>query len=303
MQRGEGGRQGGAAEDRRRRNLPERRRRPRVIVCGASAYPRVIDFAAFRRIADDVGAFLLADISHIAGLVVAGLHPSPIEHAHIVTTSTYKQLYGPRGGLILMGRDADTKVGRRTLAQTIQSAVFPQLQGTPSIGAIAAKARALELVAQPAFHALARKILDDARALAAEFAERGYSLVTGGTDNHMVLVDVAARGLTGAVAEQALESCGLIVNRNAIPGDPYPPRVASGIRLGTNSLALRGMEPADMAACAALVDRVLDAVAPTGESTYTIDEAVQRHARSDVERLCQMYPLPGLFPTGELLPA
>ncbi|WP_377267729.1 serine hydroxymethyltransferase [Peterkaempfera sp. SMS 1(5)a] len=224
-----------------------REHRPKVIVCGASSYPRTIDFARFRTIADSVGAFLLADISHIAGLVAAGEHPSPVDHAHITTTSTYKQLYGPRGGLILLGRDAGEPVPgqSRTLAQAMQHGTFPFLQGTPDLGAVAAKARAFAAAAEPRFRALAALVREDAQALADAFSALGHRLVTGGTDNHMVLLDVARLGLTGAAAEQALASCGIVVNRNVIPGDTHGPRVTSGIRFGTNTLALRGMGPRD----------------------------------------------------------
>jgi glycine hydroxymethyltransferase len=279
--------------------------RPRVIVCGASAYPRLIDFARFRAIADQVGAWLVADISHIAGLVAAGLHPSPIDHAHITTTSTYKQLYGPRGGLILLGADADTVVPTtsRTLSQTMQSAVFPFLQGTPSIGAIAAKARALDTVSRPEFRAVAQRILDDATALADAFTGRGYRLVTGGTDNHMVLIDVAERGLTGVIAERALESCGIVVNKNAIPGDRNGPRITSGVRLGTNSLALRGMDTLEMHTCAAAVDRVLSATVALDKTEFHLDPQVRLWARTQVEQLCDRFPLPDLFPVGLLQPA
>lgn len=270
--------------------------RPRLIVCGASAYPREIDFVRFRAIADEVGAFLLADISHISGLVAAGLHPSPVDVAHVTTTSTYKQLYGPRGGLILMGRDADTPVpgSRRTLAETLQSAVFPYVQGTPQLQAVAAKSRALALVAQPAFQELARRIVSGATALAAALSAAGYHVLTGGTDNHMVLIDVSRKGLTGLVAEQALESCGIIVNKNKIPDDPHGPRVTSGLRLGTNHLAARGMDTDAVRECAALVDRVLSSVRATDTRTWHLDEPICSQARADVTSLCARYPLPDL---------
>ncbi|MFJ8628728.1 serine hydroxymethyltransferase [Kitasatospora sp. NPDC093550] len=271
-----------------------RTHRPKVIVCGASAYPRTVDFARFRRIADEVGAFLLADISHIAGLVAAGLHPSPVDHAHATTTSTYKQLYGPRGGLILLGRDADLPLPgtRRTLAQAISHGTFPFLQGTPDLGAVAAKARALDIAAQPEFRALAQRVVSGARELAEAFAGLGHTLVTGGTDNHMVLLDVGRRGLTGAIAETALASCGIVVNRNRIPGDPRGPRITSGVRFGTNTLALRGMGPAELRRCAALVDRVLTAVVPHGDTGFALDPAVHAEVRGEVARLCREFPLP-----------
>ncbi|MFE2043082.1 serine hydroxymethyltransferase [Streptomyces sp. NPDC059477] len=273
--------------------------RPRLIVCGASAYPREIDFVRFRAIADEVGAFLLADISHISGLVAAGLHPSPVDVAHVTTTSTYKQLYGPRGGLVLMGGDADTPVpgSRKTLAETLQSAVFPYVQGTPQLQAVAAKGRALARVAQPEFRELARRIVSGATVLASALSDAGHHVLTGGTDNHMVLIDIGRRGLTGLVAEQALESCGIIVNKNKIPDDPHGPRVTSGLRLGTNHLAARGMDADAVHECAALVDRVLSSVKATDTRTWHLDEAVRARARAEVSSLCARHPLPDLDAT------
>ncbi len=271
-----------------------REHRPRLIVCGASAYPRRIDFARFRAIADEVGAYLLADISHIAGLVAAGEHPSPIQHAHFTTTSTYKQLFGPRGGLILMGPDhaAPAPRGTGTLADMVQRAVFPFFQGTPSFASIAAKARALAMVGEPRFRALARTIADDARALASILGGIGYQVVSGGTDNHIVLLDLGATGISGQVAESALESCGIIVNKNRVPGDRRPARVTSGIRLGTNSLALRGMGPRDMGACAALFDVCLRSITPLGDREYSLDPLVRERISAEVRRLCARFPLP-----------
>ncbi|MDI6103010.1 serine hydroxymethyltransferase [Actinoplanes sp. NEAU-A12] len=271
-----------------------RQHRPRMIICGASAYPRRIDFARFRRIADEVGAYLLADISHIAGLVAAGLHPSPIDAAHFTTTSTYKQLYGPRGGLVLMGRDADAPApdGRRTLSALVQHAVFPYFQGTPRLNGIAAKARALGIVATPEFRTLATRIVRTAGTLAAELASRGWPILTGGTDNHMVLADVGARGLTGAVAERALESCGIIVNRNRIPGDGKPAQVGGGVRFGTNLLALRGMDESAIVECAALVDRVWTSLVVVDDVEFVLDDAVRSEVRAAVADLCRRYPLP-----------
>jgi glycine hydroxymethyltransferase len=272
-----------------------RRHRPKLIICGASAYPRTIDFGRFRQIADEVGAYLLADISHIAGLVAAGEHPSPIDHAHFTTTSTYKQLCGPRGGLILVGRDVETLApdGKRTLPEMIQRAVFPFFQGTPNLSAIAAKARALDLIATPGFRSLARLIVADARALAEWFARQGYRVLTGGTDNHMVLLDVlTSRGVTGLVAERVLEECDVVINKNAIAGDGKGVLVTSGMRLGTNSLALRGMGPREMADCAELIDGVLRAVEPRGDRDYEL-AADRRHGfQSAVRELCRRFPIP-----------
>lgn len=278
--------------------------RPRLIVCGASAYPRTIDFARFRRIADEAGSLLLADISHIAGLVAAGEHPSPIDHAHFTTTSTYKQLYGPRGGVILMGRDHDTAApgGRGTLSDLIQRAVFPFFQGTPDLATVAAKARALERVAAPEFRILARRITAGARALAASLSDRGYRVVTGGTDNHIVLVDVLQRGITGFVAERALEECGIVVNKNRLPGDAKSALVTSGIRLGTNALALRGMGPAEMPGCAYLLDEVLCGLTVLGDRAYELDPGVRERVRARVRELCERWPLPH-YPLEQRIPA
>jgi glycine hydroxymethyltransferase len=268
--------------------------KPKLIISGASAYPRTIDFKRFREIADEVGAFLLADISHIAGLVVAGEHPSPIDHAHFTTTSTYKQLYGPRGGLILIGKDEQSLApnGKETLSEMIQRAIFPLSQGTPNLSAIAAKARALTLVVTPEFRALAHRIVADAKALAHCLAEKGYRILTGGTDNHIVLIDVLASGVTGVIAERALEECHIIVNRNRIPADKKSVWVTSGMRLGTNSLALRGMGPSEMTRCAELIHWVLSCVKVLGDREYELPRGVKRFVQADVSEICRSFPLP-----------
>ena len=268
--------------------------RPKVIIAGASAYPRTLDFARFRAIADAVGAYLVADISHIAGLVVTGEHPSPIDAAHITTTSTYKQLGGPRGGLILSGQDYRTPGpdGRTPLSRLLQRAVFPQSQGTPSPAAIAAKARAFTLAAGPEFKQTARLIVQDANALAAELTLMGHHILTGGTDNHMVLMDITGHGLTGVVAERALEECGILANRNRIPGDTKPPLVTSGLRLGTNILAQRGMGPHEMRDCARLLHTVLTATTAVSDTEYRIDPVAAQEVRANVSDLCVRYPLP-----------
>src|SRR5947209_12129785 len=268
--------------------------KPRLIVCGATAYPRAINFERFREIADKVGAYLLADITHIAALVIAGLHPSPINVAHFTTTCTHKQLYGPRGGLILMGQDhlAPAPGPKRTLSEMIQSAVFPLLQGAPVPNVIAAKARALARATTPDFKALAESIVANARALAGFLAERGHELVSGGTDNHIVLVNLIPRGLTGVVAEKALEESHIIVNKNKVPGDRKSPFVTSGIRLGTNSVAARGMGAGQMKQCADLIDRVLTSIDALGESDYRLDGRVKDGVRAEVELLCEGFPIP-----------
>jgi len=268
---------------------------PQLIICGASAYPRAIDFMRFREIADEVGAYVMADISHIAGLVAAGEHPSPIDHAHFTTTSTYKQLYGPRGGLILIGRDAQTLApdGKRTLPELIQRAVFPYFQGTPNLSAIAAKARALAIVASPEFKKMTQRIVVNAKALAEDFIAKKYRVLTGGTDNHMALIDVfTSKGLTGVIAEKALEACNIIINKNRIAGDKKSVHVTSGMRLGSNSLAFRGMGPSEMRDCADLIDQVLSAVQPLDESHYELAAAAKENFRAKVQDLCRRFPIP-----------
>jgi glycine hydroxymethyltransferase len=270
--------------------------RPKLIICGASAYPRTIDFRRFREIADEVDALVLADISHIAGLVVAGEHPSPIDHAHFTTTSTYKQLYGPRGGLILMGEDAELPVpgGTETLSGLVQRGTFPYSQGTPDLAAITAKARALAFTVEPEFKELARLIVADAKALANACIHRGYRVLTGGTDNHMVLIDiVSSMGMTGVVAEKALESCNIVINKNRIQGDMKSAYVTSGIRLGTNTLALRSMSPEAMELCIELMHTVLEAVEPHGDREYSLDEGCRVEVREAVRQLCHRYPPAG----------
>ena len=268
--------------------------RPKMMICGSSAYPRTIDFPRFRSIADTVGAYLLADISHIAGLVVGGAHPSPIDHAHFTTTSTYKQLLGPRGGLILMGRDHDSLMpdGKRTLAQMMQRAVFPYFQGTPNLSAIAAKAAAFARITTPEFSNLTAQIVRNAQAIADVLRQAGYRLITGGTENHLVLFDVLERGVTGYVAEKALEACDIIVNKNTIPNDRKSPMVTSGLRLGTNSLAIRGMGENEMHECADLIDTVIRAVRPIDDRKYDLPAAVQTSVQASVHELCRRFPIP-----------
>jgi glycine hydroxymethyltransferase len=269
--------------------------RPRLIVAGGSAYPRAIDFRAFREIADEAGAWLLADISDVAGLVAAGEHPSPIDHAHVTTTGTSGQLSGPRGGLVLMGRDHDAPApdGQGTLSDVIQRA-FPFFQGAPDLASVAGKAGALARVATPEFRALARRIAATAQGLAAALDARGYPLVSGGTDTHVVLVDVSARGLTGIAAQRALEACGIVADRSRVPGDTHAEgQVAGGVRFGTGALAVRGMGPAEMEACAALVDDVLSAVRPLGDGAYELEPGVAERARERVAALCARFPVPG----------
>ena len=266
---------------------------PKLIVCGTTAYPRTIDWARFRAIADSVGAYLLADITHIAGLVAAGLHPSPVDHAHFTTTCTHKQLYGGRGGLILIGKDADAHGpdGKRTLTEVIQRKVFPFFQGAPNQSAIAAKARGFAFVASMEFRRVAARILELSHALADAFVAKGYRVITGGTDNHIVVVDVLRRGITGANAEKALEDCGIVVNKNRIPYDVNPPTVTSGIRLGTNGLAIRRMDASDMVECVELIDQVLGAVRQKSEREYELDSKLRARVEARVRAICARRPI------------
>jgi glycine hydroxymethyltransferase len=225
--------------------------KPKVILCGYSAYPRTIDFAKFREIADEVGALVMADIAHIAGLCATGAHPSPFPHAHVVTTTTHKTLRGPRGGLIMTNDD--------DLAKLINRNVFPGSQGGPLMHIIAAKAVAFGEALRPEFKTYAHQVVKNAKALAEALTKKGFRLQSGGTDNHLMLVDLRARNAdyTGADAEKALEAAGMITNKNAIYNDPRPPKVTSGIRLGTPAITTRGLQEADMVTVAEFIDRAL----------------------------------------------
>ncbi len=250
---------------------------PKLIICGYSAYPRIIDFQRFRSIADSVGAFLMADIAHIAGLVAAGVHPSPFPHAHVVTTTTHKTLRGPRGGLV-MSDDEE-------IAKKIDRKVFPGSQGGPLMHMVAAKAIAFQEALQPSFRNYSRAVVDNASALAQSLVSHGYRLCSGGTDNHLMLVDLRTRDseLTGADAERWLESAGIVTNKNGIPNDPRPPRVTSGLRLGTPALTTRGLGVEEMKEVAALLDRVMGSHG---------DPEVCEAVRKDVRSMCDRFPLP-----------
>ena len=225
--------------------------KPKVLICGYSAYPRTIDFKQFREIADEVGALLMADVAHIAGLIVGGAHPSPFPHAHVVTTTTHKTLRGPRGGLILTNEE--------DLAKKINQKVFPGTQGGPLMHIIAAKAIAFGEDLKPEFKTYAAQVVKNAKSLAAALQKKGYRLQSGGTDNHLMLVDLRARNadFTGADAEKALEAAGIICNKNAILNDPRPPKVTSGVRLGTPAVTTRGLKEADLESVADFIDRAL----------------------------------------------
>jgi glycine hydroxymethyltransferase len=246
--------------------------RPRLIIAGGSAYARIIDFAALRAIADEIGATFLVDMSHFAGLVAGGVHPSPVPHAQIVTTTTHKTLRGPRGGMILCTAD---------LAKAVDKWVFPGTQGGPLEHIIAAKAVALGEAARPEFRTYAAQVVRNAQALAQALLGRGYAIVSGGTDTHLMLVDLRAKGLTGKDAEQLLDRAGITVNKNTIPGDPQSPFVTSGIRLGTPAVTTRGFRESEMARVAELIDEVLTRK----------DEATLARVKSAVRALTDAFPL------------
>ncbi len=250
--------------------------RPRMIVAGASAYPRIIDFERMAAIAHSVDALLFVDMAHIAGLVAAGLHPSPFPHADLVTTTTHKTLRGPRGGLTF---------ARRDLAAAVDKAVFPGIQGGPLMHVIAAKAVALKLALEPEFREDQRRTIENAQALAATLAERGATLVSGGTDNHLMLVDVTPLGVTGKEAERLLDEVGITVNKNAIPFDPLPPNTASGIRVGSPAVTTRGFGPAEMRRVGELIVRALE-----GRDDPTVLASVS----AEVRDICARFPVPGL---------
>jgi glycine hydroxymethyltransferase len=255
--------------------------RPRLIIAGASAYSRIIDFARFRGVADQVGAYLMVDMAHIAGLVAAGLHPSPFPHAHVVTSTTHKTLRGPRGGLILAD---DPELGKR-----INSAVFPGLQGGPLMHVIAAKAVAFGEALRPEFKLYARAVLENARALAAVMIERGCAIVSGGTDNHLMLVDLRPKAVKGNAAEQSLERASITCNKNGVPFDPEKPAVTSGIRLGTPACTTRGFGVAEFQAVGHLVSDVLDGLARDDEDNV----AAEAKVRAQVQELCERFPIYG----------
>ena len=244
-----------------------------VIVVGASAYPRVIDFARIGAVANEIGATMMTDMAHVAGLVAAGVHPSPVPYSDIVTTTTHKTLRGPRGGLVLC---------REAHAKAVNRALFPGVQGGPLMHVIAAKAVCLKEAAEPAFAEYQRQTVTNAARLGAGLVDAGFRLVSGGTDNHLVLVDVFSKGITGKHAEAALGRAGITVNKNAIPFDENPPMVASGIRIGTPAITTRGMIESEMDQIAGYIERVLTAP----EDTAVIDMV-----RKEVETLCEKFPL------------
>ncbi|MDA7981144.1 MAG: serine hydroxymethyltransferase [Alphaproteobacteria bacterium] len=254
-----------------------REHKPALLLAGASAYPRVIDFARLREIADSAGAWFMVDMAHIAGLVAADAHPSPLPHAHVVTTTTHKTLRGARGGMLLTN---DEKVGKK-----LASAVFPGLQGGPLEHAVAGKTVALGEALKPEFKDYIGAVVENAKTLARALVENGYSLVSGGTDNHMLLVDLRDKNLTGAAAADCLERAGMTCNKNAVPDDPEPPRVTSGIRLGTPAATTRGFRAAEFAWVGATIARLLDALA-AGDAS-----AQEREIKNEVRALCRRFPI------------
>jgi glycine hydroxymethyltransferase len=253
--------------------------RPKLIIAGGSAYSRIIDFARFRAIADDVGAHLMVDMAHFAGLVAGGVYPSPLPHAHVVTTTTHKTLRGPRGGLILTD---DAEIGKR-----INSAVFPALQGGPLMHVIAAKAVALREALQPGFKSYANSVVQNAKILAATLAEAGLEIVSGGTDSHLLLVDLRPLGLTGRDAEISLERAGITCNKNGIPFDPQKPTVTSGIRLGSPAATTRGFGPDEFGIVASYIVEVLRALARRPAD----NGATEARVRENVRNLCARFPI------------
>ena len=256
-----------------------REHRPRVIVAGGSAYPRIIDFAAFREIADEVDACLFVDMAHFAGLVAGGVHPSPLPHAHVVATTTHKTLRGPRGGMVLTDDEA--------IARKINSAIFPGTQGGPLMHIVAAKAVALGEALRPSFPRYAAAVVENARTLAQTLLDGGLNIVSGGTDTHLMLVDLRPKGLTGKTAEQSLERAGITCNKNAVPFDPEKPTVTSGIRLGSPAATTRGFGPAEFARVGALILEVLDGLASGSNDNGPVETSVRQRVRA----LCDRFPI------------
>src|SRR6188768_1221245 len=254
--------------------------KPKLIIAGGTAYPRHWDFAAFREIADEVGAHLLVDMSHFSGLVAGGAHPSPFPHAHVVTTTTHKSLRGPRSGIILTNDEA--------MAKKINMAVFPGMQGGPLVHVIAAKAVAFGEALRPEFKVYARSVVENAKALAASLEEHGLKIVSGGTDNHLMLVDLSPKEVTGKAAEVGLDRAFLTCNKNAIPFDPLPPTKTSGVRLGTPAATTRGFGPAEFRKVGGLIAEVLEGLRKNGDAG---DAQVEESVRRRVMELCEAFPV------------
>ena len=267
-----------------------REHRPKLIICGGSAYPRFIEFEDFKEIAEDVSAFLMADIAHPSGLVATGLHPSPVPYCDVITTTTHKTLRGPRGGMIMMGKDSGNpweivapKSGRlKNISELLDSAVMPGIQGGPLMHIIAAKAVAFGEALQPDFTVYTQQVVDNAKAMANEFLSRDYELVSGGTDTHVILIDLSNKAMTGKVAENALEKAGITVNKNMVPFDERSPFITSGIRIGTPAITTRGMSQDDMVKIVALIDAII-------EKSDDEDNIVR--VKAEVKDLCASFPL------------
>lgn len=264
--------------------------KPQIIVAGASAYPRVIDFKRFREIADRVGAYLMVDMAHIAGLVAAGVHESPIPYAHFVTTTTHKTLRGPRGGMILMGKDFENKMGItapksgriKMMSEIINGTVFPGIQGGPLMHVIAGKAVALKEALEPSFKDYQIQVVKNSHALAKKLQEYGFELFSGGTDNHLMLINLNNKGITGKQAEEALDKAGITVNKNGIPFDTQSPTVTGGLRVGTAALTTRGMKETEMELIAGWMNRIIS----------DIDNSeLQQEIHRNVKNLCEKFPI------------
>ena len=267
-----------------------REHKPKLIICGGSAYPRFIEFEDFKEIADDVGAFLMADIAHPSGLVATGLHPSPVPYCDVITTTTHKTLRGPRGGMIMMGKDSGNpweivapKSGRlKNISELLDSAVMPGIQGGPLMHIIAAKAVAFGEALQPEFTVYTQQVIDNAKAMANEFLSRDYELVSGGTDTHIILIDLTKKAITGKAAENALEKAGITVNKNMVPFDERSPFITSGIRIGTPAVTTRGMTQDDMVKIVTLIDTIIDK--PNDEDNIV-------RVKAEVNDLCNSFPI------------
>jgi glycine hydroxymethyltransferase len=256
--------------------------KPKLILAGGSAYPRFWDFERFRKIADSIGAYFMVDMAHFAGLVAGGAHPSPLPHAHVVTTTTHKTLRGPRGGMIL---SMDEDIGKR-----INTAVFPGLQGGPLMHVIAAKAVSFGEALQPEFKKYAASVVENAKVLAETLVAGGLAITSGGTDNHLMLVDLRSKKLTGKASEHSLEEAGITCNKNGIPYDPEKPAITSGVRLGTPAGTSRGFGTTEFKQVGQLIVRVLDGLA---KSNSQDNAAVEREVRQEVEALCRKFPIYG----------
>ena len=264
--------------------------KPKIIICGGSAYPRHVEFSEFKTIADEVGAFLMADIAHPSGLVAAGLHPSPMPYCDVVTTTTHKTLRGPRGGMIMMGKDFENKwnivapkSGRvKMVSEILDSAVMPGIQGGPLMHIIAAKAIAFGEALDPSFKVYAQEVINNAQTMATAFSDRGYDLISGGTDTHVVLIDLSNKNVNGKVAEKTLEKAGITVNKNMVPFDTRSPFVTSGIRVGTPAVTTRGMGIDEMDQIVNLIDQVISNIE---------DESIINITNESVKELCKSFPL------------